>query len=911
MARRDIAKHRGRSLLVALLVGLPVLLICAGATALATHDVNASEGLPRMMGRSQALISPVRLDGVEHQRVRQDPDPNRGGYYTDGKARRGPGVSADAPWTAQRLQRLTGGTVLPAGAAAVPVKLGDRHLNAMTLFVDGRRPATRGMTSLDSGRWPRSADEVVVTAEGVADGLPRHGHVTITPAGADPVEVTVVGVGHAWVTDTTTGDLVALPSAATAWHSDLDSDGFLVADRGPITWAQVKRLNTYGLIVTSRQVISHPQQAQADPSLDAPDDDGALAAVVALIVVGILVETVLLAGPAFAVSAARQRRSLALIASNGARPVQVRRYVLAQAVLLGAVSAVAGAVVGVPVGVLAIRWWASAFASNPPGPVDIPGWEVLGMVACAAVASLVAAYLPARGAGRLDLVAVLRGHGVTARRVRRGQPVLGLILAGAGGVALVVSVVRHGHETGITVGALVLVCGGLLLIPWLLSAAGRLGRALPLPLRMATRDIGRQRGRSGPAVAAIMTAVTALTALTIANAGDQAQAARDHEPSTVMGQGLLTGAGAGWPADAVATVHRAAPGLEIMPVRRIGANDRIGADGAGPPVPAKSHRKTTIVRVQRASCARRSGSAHRGGVDAFGPVRRCSALGSDRYSSRSSIGVVDAAAARKRLGLSPAQIDVLTHGGILIAASRHVVHSGNVMVLTGVRKLTEYGEPVGRIRAPHTQQLPTAAVSAKQLDRFGRAGSTGALITPATAAAQHWETYTDALSLREPDGAIPEDTEEAISRQLSDREHLEVERGYESDLLLIYLVLFGIFGSLVLVATLVSTALAQAEGRADLATLAAVGATRRVRRMIAGSQAFVVGLIGSLLGLAIGFVPGVALTWPLTAQGPGAEPVIDIPWAALAVVGIGVPLLAAVMAALAIWTSPQVTRRLA
>ena len=921
LARRDVAKHRGRSALVVLLVGLPVLLISGALTAFATDDVSPLESMPRAMGQAQAVVS-LSDAGPAAQRVEQGPYPMEG-YGTGGPAAREPGVPQGAPWTPERVQRLTGGTVLATGTAMVRAEVDDRHIEVDGLLVDARQPATRGMASLTSGRWPRTTDEVVVTPEGAAAGLPTHGTVAVGGQG-HRATVTVVGTGTAWATATAQADLVALPAAAQAWQASAERPrSFLVARSRPVTWTDVKRLNAHGLLVESRQVFEHPQEAQADPEagFEADTGDAVMAGIVALLVVGILLETMLLAGPAFAVSAARQRRSLALIASNGARRSQLRRYVLAQAVLLGVLAAVSGALLGAGAGLLVLRWWASSgHATNASGPVDIPVWEVLGVVACASVASVVAAYLPARGASRLDLIGVLRGQGVTTRPVHRGLPVIGGVLAGLGAVALAMTIANHGHETGIVVGALLLVAGALLLIPWLLSGVGRLGGRLPLSLRMATRDVGRQRGRGAPAVAAIMVAVTALTALALANTSDQTQAARDYQPQALMGEGLVHGGGPGWPADVVSLVHRQAPGLDLTQVRRVGVSQWVGPGSAG--ADSDSPRATTVVRLQKASCAVAAPAARGKGlvVPGYGPVGRCSALGSDRYDQRASIGVVDLPGARDLLGLTGAQVEVLARGGILVAPGRKAVHDGRATVLTGTRRVTPYAEVVGRLRDPEVVHVPAATVGTSTLDRFGMVGTTGALATPATAAAHHWPTFTDALRLSDPGGTISDDAEQAIAQRLPETAFLYVERGYRSNLALLYSLLFGVFGTLVLVATLISTALAQAEGRADLGTLAAVGATRRLRRTVAGSQAFVVALVGGLLGLVVGFVPGVALTWPLTTNSAiydpatgevqsSAAPVIDIPWLVLAGVVIGVPVLAALVAAAAIRKSPEVTRR--
>jgi putative ABC transport system permease protein len=61
-----------------------------------------------------------------------------------------------------------------------------------------------------------------------------------------------------------------------------------------------------------------------------------------------LLEVVLLAGPAFAVSARRRQRQLALVAANGGTPAHVRRMVLADGVVLGLAGAVLGLVLRPP-----------------------------------------------------------------------------------------------------------------------------------------------------------------------------------------------------------------------------------------------------------------------------------------------------------------------------------------------------------------------------------------------------------------------------------------------------------------------------------------------------------------------------------------------------------------------------------
>jgi putative ABC transport system permease protein len=157
-----------------------------------------------------------------------------------------------------------------------------------------------------------------------------------------------------------------------------------------------------------------------------------------------------------------------------------------------------------------------------------------------------------------------------------------------------------------------------------------------------------------------------------------------------------------------------------------------------------------------------------------------------------------------------------------------------------------------------------------------------------------------------------------VADRLGDGYITYVERGFQNSAWLILLIAFSVTGLLVLIASLISTALSLAESQTDMATLAAVGATRHTRRSIAASQALVAAACGCLLGVAVGMVPGIAVTWPLTTritdqitgQQIAQAPTIVIPWLHLVAVCVGVPLLAGALAWTAVRRHPQMTRRL-
>src|SRR3954453_22572609 len=90
----------------------------------------------------------------------------------------------------------------------------------------------------------------------------------------------------------------------------------------------------------------------------------------------------------------------------------------------------------------------------------------------------------------------------------------------------------------------------------------------------------------------------------------------------------------------------------------------------------------------------------------------------------------------------------------------------------------------------------------------------------------------------------------------------------------------------------ISIVLSAAEGRADLATLAAVGAAPRRRRALAPGQALLIAGAGWALGGLLGTF--VAFTVRATSGAPG----FVVPWLNLAATAVAVPLLATAVAAL-------------
>ena len=158
----------------------------------------------------------------------------------------------------------------------------------------------------------------------------------------------------------------------------------------------------------------------------------------------------------------------------------------------------------------------------------------------------------------------------------------------------------------------------------------------------------------------------------------------------------------------------------------------------------------------------------------------------------------------------------------------------------------------GRVRQPDRRRGPgpAAVVSTAAAEELGVEPATVALAVTGNVSEQQEEAANEALAA------------------ISDYASLYVERGYQADdeTVIAQLILLGLGGVLMLGGTLTATFLALSDARPDLATLSAVGASPRTRRGVASAYAVVVGLVGAVLGAAVGFIPGIAVTWPLTSS---------------------------------------------
>lgn len=907
IARRDLSRSKGRSSLVAVMVGLPVFLVSTFATVYTTSSLTPVEMLPRQLGATQAIVEPVQRGPID-----QVPDgTNWQPVAQDGSS------GATEPWTLAQVRRAVAAPVLDVTSAAGTVRTTSGRLAVRVVGADITSPELTGYVQLRSGRMPRNDFEALVSpwlaSRGFAIGRDVEVVRSVDAPDVRRATAKVVGVGlvpslyaDAVVVARPTSPVVAVPDGEVA-HT------YLIAGSQPVTWPRVRELNQVGLLVTSRSVVTNPP-ANWEQSLSRPDafsgngfGNNGNRAVLVIVVFSILLEVVLLAGPAFAVGVRRQRRHLALVAASGGTARDVRRVVLVQALATGALAAAVGAAAGVPAAWLIVTLLPKVRPQTSLGPFDVAGLPVLVAAALGAVAAVTAAYFPARSAARQDVVAVLAGRRGQVRS-RRGLPVLGVLLLGGGSALALLRGTRQDGEYFVAGGTLVMVLGAIALMPAVVGGIGRLGRHLPLALRLATRDSARQRGRTAPAVAAVMAAVAGVTTLAIGASSDFAQRRRDYQPRLPAGVTTVQAEGvdAAWWAFAARTVEGAAPG------RRLLATGQLGDQPSSSP-------KQLATYVAPPGCPTTPPEASATSTEACQQwqVSAMRERPSSSYVSTPSLVADPAALALLGYRLDDRQRTVLEQGGVLLPRAGLVDAAGYADLKT---YLVDYSGQTPQVRDLRSQRVRAAVLPPR---RLGGALEVISVITTPTAAQRlgvAWQQTGGVLTASS--APLPRAAQDKVQEVLlGSARYLDVytERGFDESLALPLLALAVIAALAVLVGTLTATGLALADSRPDAATLAAVGAGPRTRRSMAAAQAVVIGLLGSLAGIAVGVVPGLAVTWPLTAarSDPSSgeqvwgSPIIAVPWLLLVGVGIGVPVLAALAAGLGVRSRLPLTRRLA
>ncbi|GAA2093171.1 FtsX-like permease family protein [Actinomadura alba] len=856
IARRDALRSKGRTALVVCMIGLPVLVITTLAVLIRTDAWSAAESLPYDLGRADA-----RIEGHDRTPVLQEPN-SLAGSVGGGEGALG------RPWETEEVGQVVaakfgpGARVIPMTTdGETPIRTDRGYVTAMVRELDLRDPMTRGILRITAGRAPASSGEIAISAAVRERGFRLGGSIQVD---RDGERKTVVG----YVEDPRVpGEMTVLSLPGVLSGGDGPHQWLATTGR-PVSWADVRDLNASGLIVLSREVVRRPPAKSEIPAEIQGGSDTTGMAVIAMIIAMIVLEVVLLAGPAFAVGIGRQRRQLALVAAGGGGRGHLRVIVLGGGLVTGLGAGVLGVLAGLCVAAAAVPVIEGS-TGTAMGPFEVPWSWVVATMLVGALSGLAAAYVPARQAARMNVVAALAGRREQAV-TRRGWPIAGAVLIAAGFATSVLGV-KVLREFGAAAGAILIIVGFVMTGPWIIGLTGRLARWLPLPMRLAVRDASRNRGRTGPVVAAIMAAVAGVTALAIAGTSDFAQQRVEYVPRLQAGSTLIQVTDAGEFQRVRQTIARELPGVPVTELFEVGGTNACGSTD-------------DCTHVESATL----GECSEANPDAC-------IYGTSEFSFEYAVG--DEAVARFILGRDdPAVMAALKAGKAVLFDPRGVRDGATVLKVVrsqqgSVEELRKVTLPA--VRADAAGSAPTALLPPSAARRLGLPTTPAALLI---AAADHRVTVAEGKRLDE------------VVAGVTDMVDIYTERGFTQSFAMPLLLLAGAGAIMVLGGSLIATGLSAADARPDLATLAAVGARPRTRRLLMMGQAGFVALLGCWLGIAAGMVPGIAVAFPLTSNDgsfgtvTGGVPehgvMIAVPFQLLAGVGIAVPLIAMIAAGL-------------
>ena len=847
IARRDALRHKARSALVVVMIGLPILGVVTADVLFRSSQLTASEQLPRKLGDADALVTGV-YGGTAVEQV------------PDGSTWGSPGVSGagGAPAQPVPLTLAQVRAVLPAGCQIAPwrtdggqVHFGDAPARSVTVDeLDYTSPVAAGIIVQEAGRAPRTAHEVALgsmTAHRL--GVRIGDSVTMELSSGSAASYYVTGIvqqrfhPNADVAVVQPGTLLTDTPPGVVEFTQ-----FLVKSPRLISWDDVLRANAIGAVIVARSVVEHPPPRSAVPYYQRAATDSlrfgvpsssslstATAETIGVVAVMCVLEIAFLAGPAFAIGARAQRRNLGLVGAAGGEPRDARHVVLGGGMVLGT----AGGVIGVALGIgaaLAIRHWRITRGTDFGG-LHLHGWEIVGAAAVGLVAGILAALVPARTAAAQDVVGALAGRRPVAK-FRKRVSVVGVLMLAAGVGVTAYGATRAPHTADVAYGSALAELGLAACIPALVTIAGGLARFLPLTPRLALRDGARNRARTASAVAAVMAAVAGSVAVGIYAASDDLAAKQNYQPLLRAGQTAIPL----WKdADTAQAAQIASAAAAVMPVR---STAQLGI----PPMcndPSAKCVSYQAVRPASENCPPPPQAFTKPQLLKWQADPRCASPYGAALFSGALIGGPDVL--RLLTGHDdPAADHVLDSGGIVVFSPLYL-DAGRVTVETD----TSPGN--AQPTASGTMSFDAAFVSLTPAPQV--------LLSPAAAAKLGIAPVVGGILFdsSQPPTHAQERKANAAIRHFDANNSLVVERGYHGHLPSQFLL--ALLGAAIVTigAASAATGLAIADARPDHTTLVAVGAAPGTRRRLAAAAAGTIALIGAVLGAATGFVPALGI----------------------------------------------------
>ncbi|MFG3202594.1 ABC transporter permease [Streptomyces sp. NPDC048192] len=534
----------------------------------------------------------------------------------------------------------------------------------------------------------------------------------------------------------------------------------------------------------------------------------------------------------FSMLVAQRTREIGLMRAIGSSRKQVNRSVLIEALLLGVIGSVlgVGAGVGIAVGLMNLMGKMGMHLSTDDLTV---AWTTpaVGLL-LGVVVTVLAAYLPARRAGKVSPMAALRDAGAPAdAKAGAVRAVIGLLLTAAGGWSLYVAATADKAKAGsgwLGLGVVTTLIGFVVIGPLLAAGLVRVLGAIILRVfgpvgRMAERNALRNPRRTGATGAALMIGLALVACLSVVGSSMVASAT-DQLDKTVGTDFIIQGDNGQRVVPQAVRLIKDTPGLARVTEYKPTLADFTTPDG-------RTLKNTDITAADRTYATDLRKKTVAGNLtDAYLPD---SMSVHEKFAQAHGIHLGSKITVAFKEG-STAHLTVRA-----ITSSDDVIDQG--AMYTSISTLARY--------------VPAAKMPLDQL---------------VFATAEHGRQAAAYASLK---SALHDDYP-----QLTVRDQTDYKKALKDQIGQLLNMIYGLLALAIIVAVLgvVNTlALSVVERTREIGLMRAIGLSRRQLRRMIRLESVVIAVFGALLGLGLGIGWGATAQKLLALQG---LKILEIPW---------------------------------
>ncbi|MEV5509533.1 ABC transporter permease [Streptomyces orinoci] len=533
---RNFLSHKGRMALSLIAVLLSVAFVCG--TLVFTDTMTATFDKLFATVASDVDVQPKEKDNAQES-------------------------SIPATLPASLRDRLAG---VP-GVAKVEPEAATRNITVTTANKQSLSPSsgapTVGLNWNDSqrksmditrGHQPRGADEAVLDSDTAEKHHVKVGDTLRVIAAPGDFRVHVVGL--ATYKTTNPGAAVLYFDTATAQTKLLGSarafTGYGLTAASGVSDEQLKK-NVTAAIGEGYQVHTAAESKKENKKSLGSVLDVMKYALLGFAGIAVLVGIFLIVNT-FSMLVAQRTREIGLMRAIGSSRRQINRSVLAEALLLGVTGSVLGIGGGIGLAVGLMKLMGSLGMKLDTADLTVKATTPLVGLAIGVVVTVLAAYLPARRAGKISPMAALRDAGnpgdAKAGKVRAA---LGVLLTAAGGGALLLAARSDRASSGsalLGLGILLSLIGLVVVGPLLAGLIVRVISAVVLRVfgpvgRLAERNALRNPRRTGATASALMIGLSLVAALSVVGSSMVASAT-DQVDRSVGADFIMESGGKGY-----------------------------------------------------------------------------------------------------------------------------------------------------------------------------------------------------------------------------------------------------------------------------------------------------------------------------------------------------------------------------